>query len=152
MTSWIVSHTDRFQAACSERSVNNFVLEGGSGDIGWAFKGIVGGYWFEAPDAYLQISPSKYAANITTPLLILHSEDDLRCPLGHAEDLFAILRVLKRDVELVIFPAESHNLSRTGSPAHREMRFEAILDWFERTLVGGEAKTTEQATGAAVEA
>jgi dipeptidyl aminopeptidase/acylaminoacyl peptidase len=152
MTSWIVGHTDRFQAACSERSVNNFVLEGGSGDIGWAFKGIVGEYWFEAPDAYLQISPSKYAANITTPLLILHSEDDLRCPLGHAEDLFAILRVLKRDVELVIFPAESHNLSRTGSPAHREMRFEAILDWFERTLVGGEAKTTEQATGAAVEA
>jgi dipeptidyl aminopeptidase/acylaminoacyl peptidase len=152
MTSWIVSHTDRFQAACSERSVNNFVLEGGSGDIGWAFKGIVGEYWFEAPDAYLQISPSRYAANITTPLLILHSEDDLRCPLGHAEDLFAILRVLKRDVELVIFPAESHNLSRTGSPAHREMRFEAILDWFERTLLGGEAETTEQATGAAVEA
>ena len=152
MTSWIVSHTDRFQAACSERSVNNFVLEGGSSDIGWAFKGIVGEYWFEAPDAYLQISPSKYAANITTPLLILHSEDDLRCPLGHAEDLFAILRVLKRDVELVIFPAESHNLSRTGSPAHREMRFEAILDWFERTLLGGEAETTEQATGAAVEA
>jgi dipeptidyl aminopeptidase/acylaminoacyl peptidase len=152
MTSWIVSHTDRFQAACSERSVNNFVLEGGSGDIGWAFKGIVGEYWFEAPDAYLQISPSKYAANITTPLLILHSEDDLRCPLGHAEDLFAILRVLKRDVELVIFPAESHNLSRTGSPAHREMRFEAILDWFERTLLGGEAETIEQATGAAVEA
>ena len=152
MTSWIVSHTDRFQAACSERSVNNFVLEGGSGDIGWAFKGIVGEYWFEAPDAYLQISPSKYAANITTPLLILHSEDDLRCPLGHAEDLFAILRVLKREVELVIFPAESHNLSRTGSPAHREMRFEAILDWFERTLLGGEAETIEQATGAAVEA
>lgn len=152
MTSWIVSHTDRFQAACSERSVNNFVLEGGSGDIGWAFKGIVGEFWFEAPDAYLQISPSKYAANITTPLLILHSEDDLRCPLGHAEDLFAILRVLKRDVELVIFPAESHNLSRTGSPAHREMRFEAILDWFERTLLDGEGKTTVQATGAVAEA
>ena len=144
MTSWIVSHTDRFQAACSERSVNNFVLEGGSSDIGWAFKGIVGEYWFEAPDAYLQISPSKYAANITTPLLILHSENDLRCPLGHADDLFAILRVLKRDVELVIFPAEGHNLSRTGSPAHREMRFEAILDWFERKLLG-EAKAAEPA-------
>jgi dipeptidyl aminopeptidase/acylaminoacyl peptidase len=150
MTSWIVSHTGRFQAACSERSVNNFVLEGGSSDIGWAFKGIVGEYWFEAPDAYLQISPSKYAANITTPLLILHSEDDLRCPLGHADDLFAILRVLKRDVELVIFPAESHNLSRTGSPAHREMRFEAILDWFERKLLG-EARPTEQPTAVSVE-
>jgi dipeptidyl aminopeptidase/acylaminoacyl peptidase len=138
MTSWVVSHTDRFKAACSERSVNNFVLEGGSGDIGFAFKGIVGEYWFRAPDAYLQISPSNYAENITTPLLILHSEEDLRCPLGHGEDLFAILRVLKRDVELVIFPAEGHNLSRSGSPMHREMRFEAILDWFERKLAAVE--------------
>ena len=134
MTSWIVSHTDRFKAACSERSVNNFVLEGGSSDIGWAFKGIVGAYWFEAPEVYMQISPSTYAADITTPLLVLHSEHDLRCPLGHGEDMFAILRVLKRDVELVIFPAEGHNLSRTGSPAHRVMRFETILDWFERKL------------------
>ena len=150
MTSWIVSHTDRFRAACSERSVNNFVLEGGSGDIGWAFKGIVGEYWFRAPDAYLDISPSKYAENITTPLLILHSEDDLRCPLGHGEDLFAILRVLKRDVELVIFPAESHNLSRTGSPAHREMRFEAILDWFERKLIG-DRKPVEKPAAVSVE-
>jgi dipeptidyl aminopeptidase/acylaminoacyl peptidase len=139
MTSWAVSHTDRFKAACSERSVNNFVLEGGSSDIGFAFKGIVGEYWFRASDAYLQISPSHYAENITTPLLILHSEEDLRCPLGHGEDLFAILRVLKRDVELVIFPAEGHNLSRSGSPMHREMRFEAILDWFERKLAAVEA-------------
>jgi dipeptidyl aminopeptidase/acylaminoacyl peptidase len=148
MTSWAVSHTDRFRAACSERSVNNFVLEGGSSDIGWAFKGIVGAYWFEATDAYYGISPSKYAENITTPLLILHSEDDLRCPLGHAEDLFAILRLLRRDVELVIFPAESHNLSRTGSPAHRVMRFEAILDWFERKLARAEEPAASAAPSA----
>jgi dipeptidyl aminopeptidase/acylaminoacyl peptidase len=134
MTSWIVSHTDRFKAACSERSVNNFVLEGGSSDIGWGFKGIVGAFWFEEPEAYLKISPSHYAENITTPLLILHSENDLRCPVGHAEDLFAILRLLKREVELVRFPAESHELTRSGSPLHRVMRFEVILDWFERHL------------------
>jgi dipeptidyl aminopeptidase/acylaminoacyl peptidase len=148
MTSWAVSHTDRFRAACSERSVNNFVLEGGSSDIGWAFKGIVGAYWFEATDAYYGISPSKYAENITTPLLILHSEDDLRCPLGHAEDLFAILRLLRRDVELVIFPAEGHNLSRTGSPAHRVMRFEALLDWFGRKLAHAEEPAASAAPSA----
>ena len=134
MTSWIVSHTDRFKAACSERSVNNFVLEGGSSDIGWGFKGIVGAFWFEAPDVYLKLSPSHYAENITTPLLIMHSENDLRCPVGHAEDLFAILRLLKRDVELVRFPAESHELTRSGSPLHRVMRFEVMLDWFGRYL------------------
>src|SRR5919204_1847853 len=134
MTSWIVGHTDRFRAACSERSVNNFVLEGGSSDLGWAFKAYVGAHWFERPDVYLKISPATYAENITTPLLILHSEEDLRCPIGNAEDLFAILRLLRREVEFVRFPAESHELTRAGSPAHRLMRFELILDWFERYL------------------
>jgi dipeptidyl aminopeptidase/acylaminoacyl peptidase len=134
MTSWIVGHTDRFAAACTERSCNNFLLEGGSADIGWMFKGEIGAFWFEDPASYLKVSPSTYAANITTPLLILHSENDLRCPVGHAEDLFAILRVLKREVELVRFPSESHELSRSGSPMHRVQRFEVILDWFDRHL------------------
>lgn len=133
MTSWIVGHTDRFRAACSERSVNNFIIES-SADIGWAFKGQVGAHWFEAPDAYLKASPSTYAENITTPLLILHSEEDLRCPVAHAEELFSILRLLRREVELVRFPAESHELTRAGSPAHRVMRFEVILEWFGRNL------------------
>jgi dipeptidyl aminopeptidase/acylaminoacyl peptidase len=136
MTSWIVGHTDRFRAACSERSCNNFLLEGGSADIGWTFKGELGAFWFERPDVYLQISPSTYAENITTPLLILHSENDLRCPVGHAEDLFTILRLLKREVELVRFPEESHELSRSGSPIHRVQRLEIILDWFDRHLKG----------------
>ena len=134
MTTWIAAHTDRFRAACSERSCNNFLLEGGAADIGWTFKGEVGAYWFEDPEAYLRISPSTYAKDITTPMLIVHSEDDLRCPVGHAEDLFTILRLLKREVELVRFPEESHELTRSGSPVHRVQRFELILEWFDRHL------------------
>jgi dipeptidyl aminopeptidase/acylaminoacyl peptidase len=145
MTSWIVGHTDRFRAACSERAVNNFVLEGGSSDIGWSSKAYVGAHWFEAPDVYLKLSPTSYAANITTPLLILHSEDDLRCPIGNAEDLFAILRMLRREVEFVRFPAESHELTRSGSPAHRVMRFETILDWFADHLRPEELALLERA-------
>jgi dipeptidyl aminopeptidase/acylaminoacyl peptidase len=148
MTSWIVGHTDRFRAACSERAVNNFVLEAGEADIGFAFKGYVGAHWFEAPDTFLKLSPTSYAANIATPLLILHSEDDLRCPIGNAEGLFEILRLLKREVEFVRFPAESHELTRSGSPVHRLMRFETILEWFERHLRPGEAQTLEQAAAA----
>ena len=143
MTSWIVGHTDRFLAACSERSANNFLLEAGESDFGWAFKSYVGAHWFEAPEVYRKMSPATYADNITTPLLILHSEDDLRCPIGNAEELFAILRLLKREVELVRFPAESHELSRSGSPAHRAMRFELILDWFARRLHPEETRTIE---------
>jgi dipeptidyl aminopeptidase/acylaminoacyl peptidase len=134
MTSWMIGHTDRFRAACSERACNNFILEGGSADIGWWFKGEIGAHWFEAPDVYLKMSPSTYAPDITTPVLILHSENDLRCPVGHAEDLFTILRLLGREVELVRFPEESHELSRSGSPVHRVQRFEVILDWFDRHL------------------
>jgi dipeptidyl aminopeptidase/acylaminoacyl peptidase len=134
MTSWIVGHTDRFRAACSERAGNNFILEGGAADLGWALRGDFGAYWFEAPDAYLAMSPSMHATNITTPMLIVHSENDLRCPIGHAEDLFTILRLLGREVELVRFPEESHELSRSGSPIHRVQRFELILEWFDRHL------------------
>ena len=143
LTSWIVGHTDRFRAACSERSVNNFVLEGGSSDISHATKSFVGAHWFEAPEAYLKLSPSTYAASITTPLLILHSEEDLRCPIGNAEDLFTILRLLRREVEFVRFPAESHELTRAGSPVHRQIRFEVILDWFGRHLSPGEVREVE---------
>jgi len=134
MTSWIVGHTDRFQAACSERAVNNFIAEAGSCDIGVWFKGFVGSHWFEDPHTHLEISPSTYAKNITTPLLILHSEDDLRCPVVNAEELFSILRILGREVELVRFPGEGHELSRSGSPRHRVMRFEILIDWFDRYL------------------
>jgi dipeptidyl aminopeptidase/acylaminoacyl peptidase len=152
MTSWVVGHTDRFRAACSERACNNFLIESGSSDIGWVSKGYVGAHWFEAPDVYRKMSPTTYAEDITTPLLILHSEDDLRCPIGNAEELFAILRLLKRDVEFVRFPAESHELSRSGSPAHRIMRFKTILDWFADHLHPEEVRALERAATAALSA
>jgi dipeptidyl aminopeptidase/acylaminoacyl peptidase len=134
MTSWIVGHTDRFHAACSERAVNNFIAEAGSSDIGIWFKSYTGTHWFEDPETYRKISPSTYAPNVTTPLLILHSEDDLRCPVVNAEELFAILRILGKEVELVRFPAEGHELSRSGKPRHRVQRFEILIDWFDRHL------------------
>ncbi|MER3487632.1 MAG: peptidase S9 family protein, partial [Chloroflexota bacterium] len=134
MTSWIVAHTDRFRAAISERAVNNLLSEFGSSDVGWFMKGYTGVFPFEDVRPYLEQSPTTYATRITTPLLILHSEQDLRCHVEQAEHLFAILRLLQREVELVRFPAESHELSRSGSPVHRVMRFQIILDWLARYL------------------
>jgi dipeptidyl aminopeptidase/acylaminoacyl peptidase len=134
MTSWIVGHTDRFKAACSERAVNNMLSAHGSSDIFWAFAGQFGSYAFEEPDTWLDRSPSTYARNITTPLLIMHSETDLRCSIEQAEHLFTTLRLLGKEVELVRFPAESHELTRSGSPIHRVMRFEILLEWFDRYL------------------
>jgi dipeptidyl aminopeptidase/acylaminoacyl peptidase len=134
MTSWIVGHTDRFGAAISERAVNSLVSMWGSSDFGWDFKGYFGSFLWEDFEAYVRMSPLTYAKDITTPVLILHSESDLRCPIEQGEQLFVTLRLLKRDVEMVRFPEESHELTRSGHPAHRVQRFQIILDWLRGRL------------------
>ncbi len=134
MTSWIVSHTDRFAAACSERSVNNLLTEESTSDISGAFVDYVGVRHVDDPGVYLKHSPITYVADITTPLLLLHSEGDLRCPISQAEELFVALRLLGRPVEFVRFPGEGHELSRSGAPLHRVQRAEIILEWFDRHL------------------
>jgi dipeptidyl aminopeptidase/acylaminoacyl peptidase len=134
MTSWIVGHTKRFKAALSERAVNSLVSMFGSSDVGWVFERQFGGPMWDHMDEYLRMSPATYAREIETPVLVVHSENDLRCNIEQGELLFTLLRVLGKEVEMVRFPAESHELSRGGSPAHRVMRFETILEWFGRYL------------------
>jgi dipeptidyl aminopeptidase/acylaminoacyl peptidase len=137
MTSWIIGHTNRFRAAVSERAVNNLVSMFGSSDLFWVFERQFGGPLWEDVSAYIAKSPSTYAQQIETPVLVLHSESDLRCNIEQGEHLFTLLRLLGKEVELVRFPAESHELSRAGSPIHRVQRFETILDWFGRYLSPG---------------
>ena len=136
VTSWIVGHDTRFRAACSERAVNSQVTMFGTSDIGHLFNTTeLGGVtpWEDMP-RYLARSPLTYAKDITTPLLILHSEDDLRCPMEQAEQLFVALKTLRREVVLVRFPDENHEMSRSGRPRHRLERFRIILDWFAKYL------------------
>ena len=137
MTSWAIGHTDRFAAACSERAVNDWYLMQGASDIGHSFNRRYLGErasTFEDLHAVLRQSPSTYVNDMHTPVLILHSENDLRCPMSQAEHLWVSLTQLGRDVEFVRFPDETHELSRSGRPSHRVERFEIILDYFARKL------------------
>ena len=135
MTSWIVGHTDRFQAACSERAVNNMVARGRlERHRVWTSRATSGAHWFEDPETYLRLSPSTYAQNITTPLLILHSEDDLRCPVVNAEELFTILRHPRARGRVRPLPGGGPRALPLGHAAHRVQRFEIMLDWFDRYL------------------
>jgi dipeptidyl aminopeptidase/acylaminoacyl peptidase len=134
MTSWAIGHTDRFKAACSERSCNNLLTLEANSDIAGTFRGVVGRTHLEDPAAYLRQSPITYVSRMTTPVLILHSEDDLRCPVSQAEELFVALRLLGREPVFVRFPGESHELSRSGAPRHRVERARLILDWFTENL------------------
>lgn len=136
MTSWIVGHCTRFRAACSERAVNAQTSMFGTSDIGYVFNTVeMGGIrpWDDMAK-YLERSPLSYARDITTPLLIIHSEDDLRCPIEQAEQLYVALKTLRREVVFVRVPDENHELSRSGRPRHRLERFRIILDWFAKYL------------------
>ena len=138
MTTWLVSHCDRFAAACSERAANNLLsLEWGGSDAAGYFRFEFGGLThLDRPDLYTRLSPVTYAADIHTPMLLLHAEDDLRCPPEQADQLYLALRLLGREVEYWRFPDEGHELSRGGSPRHRVQRAEIILDFFARHLGG----------------
>jgi len=134
LTSWIVTHDDRFAAACSERSANNLLsLEFGS-DIAGEFHAEMGPRFYDDPDEYTRMSPTHYVKDLNTPLMILHSDQDLRCPVDQASQLFVAAKQLGKDVEFWIFPGETHELSRSGSPVHRIQRADLILDWFAQRL------------------
>jgi dipeptidyl aminopeptidase/acylaminoacyl peptidase len=135
LTSWTVGHTNRFKAACSERAVNNVNTLFGTSDIGVSFlEAQSGALPWDNMQWYIDHSPLTYAKNITTPLLIMHAEDDLRCLIEQAEQLFAVLKRLRQEVLFVRFPDENHEMSRSGKPRHRLERFRYILDWFAKYL------------------
>jgi dipeptidyl aminopeptidase/acylaminoacyl peptidase len=133
MTNWIVGHTERFKAAVTMRSVVNIATFFGTSDTGWwlAIDEIGAAPW-ENLDKLMHHSPISYVANMHTPLLILHSENDLRCPISEAEQLYAALAYLGRTVRFVRFEGQNHGLSRTGHPRSRLIRLKEILGWFEQ--------------------
>ncbi|MET9020513.1 S9 family peptidase [Actinopolymorpha sp. NPDC004070] len=130
MTTWLAGHSDRFRAAISERAVNAPDSFTGSSDIGWYFAD---GYYGDA-DRRARLSPLAAAGDIDIPMLIIHSEHDWRCPVEQAQRLFVALKLRGVETELLLFPGEGHELSRSGLPSHRIARFDAILDWWERHL------------------
>jgi dipeptidyl aminopeptidase/acylaminoacyl peptidase len=140
MTSWAIGHTDRFAAAASERACNNLLSLEWSSDAAGFFRFEVGVDPLDHPEELLRMSPISYVRDIRTPVLILHSENDLRCPVEQADCLWVALRTLRRDVELYRFPAESHELSRSGSPRHRVQRAELIVGFFRRHLGDGRGR------------
>ncbi|AEC52448.1 acylamino acid-releasing enzyme [Pyrococcus sp. NA2] len=135
MTNWIVGHTKRFKAAVTQRSISNWISFFGTTDIGYYFApDQIGGDPWNNLDGYLEKSPLKYAPNIETPLLIIHSMEDYRCWLPEALQLFIALKYLRKEVELAIFPGENHDLSRSGKPKHRVRRLQLIVEWMEKHL------------------
>jgi dipeptidyl aminopeptidase/acylaminoacyl peptidase len=135
MATWLAAYeSDRFRAFCSERAVNNLVSEEWSSDIATFFKGDHGMSHIDDVAEYERMSPIAGVRNIDKPMLLIHSEEDWRCPIVQAEELWVALRLLGKEVDFYRFPGENHELSRSGSPVHRVQRAEIILDWFTDKL------------------
>ena len=135
VTAWLLGATDLFAAGWAERGPYDLVSLAGTNDESpWFFETYLGRNVVEDPAAYWASSALRLAPGITAPLAIMHSEQDRRCPIQQAEELFMALKLLGRTVELIRFPGEGHGLSRTGSPVHRLQRLELMIEWFTRWL------------------
>lgn len=131
LTNWIVGHTNRFKAAVTQRSISNWISFYGVSDIGYYFT-----EWQVAADlgdvdTLWKHSPLAYVKQVETPLLILHSEKDYRCPIEQGEQLFIALKRLGKETTFIRFPEENHELSRSGRPSLRKSRLDYIVDWFD---------------------
>jgi dipeptidyl aminopeptidase/acylaminoacyl peptidase len=137
LTNWVIGHTDRFAAAVSQRDIAN-----------WAAWWYIADFtlfqptWFKAPpfedpQDYIARSPITYIQNVKTPLMLVLGEADYRTPpSGGGEEMFRALKFLKKQVIMVRFPGESHELSRSGLPWHRIERLDHIVGWFDKYLIG----------------
>ncbi len=133
MTNWIIGHTDRFCCAASQRSIANWLSFYGMSDIGYYFAGDqTDGDIYENPEKLWAQSPLKYAANVTTPTLFIHSDEDYRCPMAEGIQMYAALIDVGVEARLCLFHGENHELSRSGKPKHRQRRLQEITDWFEK--------------------
>ena len=131
MTNWIVTHTDRFRAAVTQRSISNWISFYGTSDIGPFFveKQLLDD--IHNPQRLWEMSPVAHAKNAKTPLLVLHGQSDLRCPQEQGEQMYMAMRKNNVPTKMILFPQSSHGLSRQGLPNLRQERLKAITDWFE---------------------
>ncbi|KIA73307.1 peptidase YuxL [Arthrobacter sp. MWB30] len=140
LTAWIIAHHHRFKAAIVERGFLDPVSFAGSSDIGWFFgREYTGG----SMEQMLAQSPMAFIADVQTPTLVVHSENDLRCPIEQGQRYYAQLKAQGVETALLVFPGEDHELSRSGTPHHRRQRFEHILSWWAKYLPTAGNKAAE---------
>ena len=135
MSNWIVTHTNRFACAATQRSISNWVSFYGTSDIGFYFaEDQLHGNIFDSPEKLWKHSPLKYVKNVKTPTLIIHSDEDYRCPVEQAMQFYSALVDIGVETKMVIFHGENHELSRSGKPKNRVTRLKEISDWMDHYL------------------
>ncbi|MCA1609655.1 MAG: S9 family peptidase [Acidobacteria bacterium] len=137
LTNWIVTQTDRFKAAVSQRSVADWASFWYTADFSLFTPSWFRGNPMRDAEEFWTRSPVRYADKIVTPMLFVEGDDDLRTPPTQGgEAMFRALKAQKKTAVMVRFPGETHELSRSGKPSHRVERLQHIVNWFEKYLKG----------------
>ena len=137
LTDWTITHTDRFSAAVSQRDISNWASWWYTADFTLFQPNWFKAPPFEDPQDYNNRSAITFVKDIHTPVLFVLGESDFRTPQDSGgEQLFRALKYMKRPTAMVVFPRETHELSRSGEPWHRIERLEYILGWFDRWMMG----------------
>lgn len=144
MTAWVTTKTDRFKAAQADRMISNWFSWYGSSEAQGLTEFEFYGKPWENPDLYWDLSPLKYVQNVTTPTLIVQSEEDHRTPMTDAEQWFMALQKQGVPVEFIRYPRSNHNLSRTGEPWLLVDRLARLRQWFGYWLTGEGVTTAER--------
>jgi dipeptidyl aminopeptidase/acylaminoacyl peptidase len=137
LTDWTVTQTDRFAAAVSQRDISNWASWWYTADFT-----LFQPRWFKAPPFqdpkdYADRSAITFVEKIHTPMMFILGQADYRTPQDSGgEQLFRALKYLKRPTAMVVFPRETHELSRSGEPWHRIERLDNIVGWFDKWLMG----------------
>ena len=137
LTDWTVGHTHRFAAAVSQRDVADWLGFWYTADFTLFQPSWFRSTPFRDPQEFLARSPVRYTDSVTTPLMFILGDADFRTPPTQGgEAMFRALKYLHKTTVQVRFPGESHELSRSGKPAHRVERLQHILNWFDKYLLG----------------
>ncbi len=135
LSGWLIGHTDRFKAAVPEQGVYNMLSMWGTSDAGKALIEIeMGGPLHKIPMKYWELSPIAYAHKCKTPTLLLQGEDDIRCPMEQAEQLYAALEHHGCEVELIRMKNCNHGAQVGGRTQLRRFRMDVMKDWFARHI------------------
>jgi len=134
MTTWMLGHGKEYACGVSMRAVNEYLTEGTVNDIPGFLEYELKVDWSDGGRKLFEASPMRAVDNIDVPLLIMHSERDFRCPIDQGEQLFGRLRALGKTAEFVRFTNDGHDLSRSGTPRNRLLRYRALCHWLRRYL------------------
>ena len=132
MTSWVITQTDRFKAACVGAGVTNLMSFGGTADIPSFIPDYLGTESWDDPEPYLRHSAMFQVKGVTTPTLIQHGQADTRVPVSQGRELYNALKRQGVSVEMVIYPRQGHSIDE---PRLRIDLRQRAVDWLVRWIL-----------------